>query len=172
MVGVLQVVFISFYFIMNKIIFVVALLILAGALYVFFRPSPAKPVVDLPEVLEQPTVPPASPSPDMTKVKVEDVIIGTGEVAVPGKKVSVQYKGTLLDGTEFDSSYSRNNEPLTFTVAAGQMIPGFDYGVQGMKVGGTRTITIPPELGYGSRESGPIPANSTLIFEVKLEKVE
>jgi FKBP-type peptidyl-prolyl cis-trans isomerase len=52
------------------------------------------------------------------------------------------------------------------------MIPGFDYGVQGMKVGGTRNITIPPELGYGSRESGPIPANSTLIFEVKLEKVE
>jgi len=168
----LQVVFTSLYFIMNKVIFVVALLILAGALYVFFRPSPAQPVVNLPEVLEQPTVPPASPSPDMSKIKTEDIEVGTGDVAVPGKRVSVQYKGTLVDGTEFDSSYSRNNEPLSFTVAAGEMIPGFDYGVQGMKVGGTRTITIPPELGYGSRENGPIPANSTLIFEVTLEKVE
>lgn len=157
---------------MNKIIFVVALLVLALALYFFLKPSPAKPVVDLPQVMEQPTVPPAAPTPDMSKVKTEDVEVGTGDEAVPGKQVSVQYKGTLTDGTEFDSSYSRNSEPLVFTVGAGQMIPGFDFGVQGMKVGGTRTITIPPELGYGSRETGPIPANSTLIFEVKLEKVE
>jgi FKBP-type peptidyl-prolyl cis-trans isomerase FkpA len=157
---------------MNKMIFIIALIILAVALYVFFKPAPSKPVVDLPQVLEQPTVPPATPSPDMKKVKTEDIVVGTGDVAVPGKTVSVQYKGTLTDGTEFDSSYSRNSEPLVFTVAAGQMIPGFDFGVQGMKVGGTRNITIPPELGYGSRESGPIPANSTLIFEVKLEKVE
>ncbi len=157
---------------MNKIIFIVALLVLALALYIFLKPSPAKPVVDLPQVMEQPTVPPAVPTIDTSKVKIEDVEVGTGDEAVPGKQVSVQYKGTLTDGTEFDSSYSRNSEPLVFTVGAGQMIPGFDYGVQGMKVGGTRTITIPPELGYGSRESGPIPANSTLIFEVMLEKVE
>ena len=157
---------------MNKIIFIVALIIFAFALYIFLKPSPAKPVAELPQILEQPTPAPISPTPDMSKVKTEDVILGTGDEAAPGKQVSVQYKGTLVDGTEFDSSYKRNSEPLQFTVGAGQMIPGFDYGVRGMKVGGTRTITIPPELGYGSRATGPIPANSTLIFEVKLEKVE
>ena len=157
---------------MNKIIFIVALIIFAIALSIFLKPSPSKPVTELPQILEQPTIAPVSPTPDMSKVKTEDVILGTGDEAAPGKQVSVQYKGTLVDGTEFDSSYKRNSEPLQFTVGAGQMIPGFDYGVRGMKVGGTRTITIPPELGYGSRATGPIPANSTLIFEVKLEKVE
>ncbi len=157
---------------MNKLIFIVALVLFAVAVYIFLRPSPAKPVVDLPEVVTQPTEPPRGPTPDMSGVKLEDVEVGMGDEATAGKKVSVQYRGTLTDGTEFDSSYSRNNEPLEFVVGAGQMIPGFDYGVQGMKVGGTRRVTIPPELGYGARESGPIPANSTLIFEVKLEKVE
>ncbi len=157
---------------MNKIIFIVALIIFAISLYIFLKPSPSKPVAELPQILEQPTAAPVSPTPDMSKVKTEDVEIGTGDIAVPGKQVSLQYRGTLTDGTEFDSSYSRNSEPLQFTVGAGQMIPGFDYGVRGMKVGGTRKITIPPELGYGSRATGPIPANSILIFEVKLEKVE
>lgn len=157
---------------MNKIVFVVALLVFAVALYVFLKPSRTEPVVDLPEMAGQPAEAVASPTPDITKVQTEDVVVGEGEAVVPGKQVSVQYKGTLTDGTEFDSSYSRNSEPLVFTVGAGEMIPGFDYGVQGMKMGGTRIITIPPELGYGSRATGPIPANSTLIFEVVLEKVE
>ena len=157
---------------MNKLIFVIALVLFAVAVYIFLRPGPAKPVVDLPEVVNQPTEPPQSPTPDLSRVKIEDTEVGSGDEAIAGKKVSVQYRGTLTDGTEFDSSYSRNSEPLQFVVGAGQMIPGFDYGVRGMKVGGTRTVTIPPELGYGARENGPIPANSTLIFEVKLEKVE
>ncbi len=157
---------------MNKFIFIVALVLFAVAVYIFLKPGPAKPVVELPQVVPQPTEPPRSPTPDMSALKISDVEVGKGEEAVPGKKVSVQYRGRLTDGTEFDSSYSRNSEPLQFVVGAGQMIPGFDYGVQGMRVGGTRTITIPPELGYGARQSGPIPANSTLIFEVKLEKVE
>ncbi|MFO0703887.1 MAG: FKBP-type peptidyl-prolyl cis-trans isomerase [Patescibacteria group bacterium] len=108
----------------------------------------------------------------MSSVKTEDIEVGTGTEAKEGTKVSVQYKGTLTDGTEFDSSYSRNNTPLEFKVGAGEMIKGFDYGVRGMKVGGTRKITIPPEFGYGNRKVGSIPENSTLIFEVKLEKVE
>ncbi|MEI7653504.1 MAG: FKBP-type peptidyl-prolyl cis-trans isomerase [bacterium] len=110
---------------------------------------------------------------DYSKVKTEDTVVGTGVEVVDGKKVSVQYRGKLTNGTEFDSSYSRNSEPLEFVVGAGQMIPGFDYGVKGMKVGGTRMITIPPELGYGSRAQGDkIPANSTLVFEVTMEKAE
>ncbi len=156
---------------MNKIYFIIALAVFALALYIFTRPAPSSPVVTVPDVMSQPTTPP-QPTIDMSQLTVEDVKVGTGAVAEVGKRVSVQYRGTLTDGTEFDSSYSRDSTPLEFTVGAGQMIPGFDKGVEGMKVGGTRKITIPPELGYGARESGPIPANSTLIFEVVLEKVQ
>jgi FKBP-type peptidyl-prolyl cis-trans isomerase len=159
---------------MNKIIIIATIVVIAITIYVLTHPNAEKPIIKMPELTEkQPTQPPAAPTPDASKIQTEDIKLGTGDEAVPGKKVSVQYKGTLTDGTEFDSSYSRNNEPLTFTVAAGQMIPGFDYGVRGMKVGGTRKITIPPELGYGNQAMGDkIPANSTLIFEVVLEKVE
>lgn len=158
---------------MNKVIIIATIVIVAITIYALTRPNAEKPVVKMPNLTEEkPTLPPV-PTPDMSEIKTEDTVVGTGAEAVPGKKVSVQYKGTLVDGTEFDSSYSRNNEPLTFIVAAGQMIPGFDYGVRGMKVGGTRNITIPPELGYGDQAMGDkIPANSTLIFEVVLEKVE
>jgi FKBP-type peptidyl-prolyl cis-trans isomerase len=106
-----------------------------------------------------------------TNLKVEDVQIGTGDVAAAGKKVTVHYTGTLTDGTKFDSSVDRN-QPFTFTLGAGEVIQGWDQGVAGMKVGGKRKLTIPPSLGYGSRATGPIPANSTLIFDVELLKVE
>lgn len=158
---------------MEKALIVIALIVFAGAVYLFVRPNTQKPVATLPQVIEQPTQTLPSPTPNMSSVKTEDIVVGEGAEAVPGKKVSVQYRGTLTDGTEFDSSYSRNNEPLEFEVGAGQMIQGFDYGVQGMKVGGTRNMIIPPELGYGNRAMGDkIPANSTLVFEVTLEKVE
>jgi FKBP-type peptidyl-prolyl cis-trans isomerase len=132
------------------------------------------PVINLPEVSSnnKAQVNEVTKAPDMSSIKTEDIELGTGSEAKEGTKVSVQYKGTLTDGTEFDSSYSRNNTPLEFKVGAGEMIKGFDYGVRGMKVGGTRKITIPPEFGYGNRKVGTIPENSTLIFEVKLEKVE
>ena len=108
---------------------------------------------------------------DVPKVKTEDTQVGTGAEAVPGSTVSVHYTGKLEDGKVFDSSVGK--EPLTFQVAAGQMIPGFDQGVQGMKVGGKRTITIPPSLGYGEQGAGDvIPPNSTLIFEVELVGVQ
>lgn len=158
---------------MNKLIILVTIIIIVAIIYVLSQPRRSQPIVKIPDVITQPTEAPST-NPDTSKVKTEDTVIGQGAEAIPGKTVSVQYRGLLVDGTEFDSSYGRNNEPLTFTVGAGQMIPGFDYGVQGMKVGGTRSITIPPELGYGSQPAGggKIPANSTLIFEVILEKVE
>jgi peptidylprolyl isomerase len=91
-----------------------------------------------------------------------------------GDTVKVDYTGKLEDGTVFDSSTDEqfgHVQPLEFTVGAGQMIPGFDKGVVGMKVGEEKTITIPPEEGYGDQQQGPIPPNSTLIFDVKLVEI-
>ena len=105
------------------------------------------------------------------KLVVDDVKVGTGTVAQAGDTVTVNYIGTLTNGTEFDSSYKRN-QPFTFTLGAGQVIKGWDKGVAGMKVGGKRILVIPPSLGYGSRAAGPIPANSTLVFAVELLKVQ
>jgi peptidylprolyl isomerase len=78
--------------------------------------------------------------------------------------------GTLTNGTKFDSSYDRN-QPYPFRLGAGQVIAGFDQGVVGMRVGGKRRLTIPPNLGYGNQVNGPIPANSTLIFEIDLVSI-
>ncbi len=105
------------------------------------------------------------------KVESNDIVVGNGTEATNGKKVSVHYVGTLTDGSKFDSSRDRN-EPFSFTLGAGEVIPGWDQGVAGMKVGGKRKLTIPPELGYGSQQAGSIPPNSTLIFEIELLNVE
>lgn len=117
-----------------------------------------------------------SPSPSATaasggKLEVTDETVGTGAVAEAGKTVSVNYVGTLTDGTKFDSSYDRN-QPFEFQLGAGQVIKGWDQGVAGMKVGGKRKLVIPPDLGYGSQANGKIPANSTLVFEVELLDVK
>lgn len=106
-----------------------------------------------------------------TELKVEDTVVGTGDEAVDGKQVTVHYTGTLTNGQKFDSSKDRNT-PFTFNLGAGEVIQGWDQGVKGMKVGGKRKLTIPPGLGYGARAIGTIPANSTLLFEVELLKVE
>jgi FKBP-type peptidyl-prolyl cis-trans isomerase len=105
------------------------------------------------------------------KLIIQDEVVGTGMEAVSGKSVTVNYVGTLTNGTKFDSSYDRS-QPFTFNLGAGEVIQGWDQGVAGMKVGGKRKLTIPPSLGYGSQDMGAIPANSTLIFEVELLKVE
>ena len=94
--------------------------------------------------------------------------IGTGAEATAGKTAVVNYTGWLADGTKFDSSLDRN-QPFSFPLGAGQVIKGWDEGVQGMKVGGKRTLIIPPALGYGARGAGNvIPPNATLKFEVQL----
>ena len=101
-------------------------------------------------------------------LKYEDSVVGEGAEAAAGQKVSVHYTGWLENGSKFDSSKDRN-DPFQFNLGAGQVIRGWDEGVQGMKVGGSRKLTIPSELGYGARGAGGvIPPNATLIFEVEL----
>lgn len=104
-------------------------------------------------------------------MQVEDIVVGTGEEAVSGKTVTVNYVGTLTDGTKFDAS-ADHGQPFSFELGAGRVIKGWDQGVAGMKVGGKRKLTIPPDLAYGNQAVGTIPANSTLVFEVELLKVE
>ena len=103
---------------------------------------------------------------------IEDIKIGDGQEVEKFNIVTVNYTGLLEDGTKFDSSLNPGRTPFRFTVGAGQVIKGWDEGLMGMKVGGKRKLTIPPELGYGSRDNGPIPANSTLIFEIDLLGIE
>ncbi|MFC1625788.1 FKBP-type peptidyl-prolyl cis-trans isomerase [Patescibacteria group bacterium] len=108
----------------------------------------------------------------MEEIKIEDLTTGEGAEATAGASVTVNYVGNLEDGTKFDSSYDRN-QPFMFTLGAGEVIKGWDQGVAGMKVGGKRKLTIPPELGYGATGAGGvIPPDATLIFEVELLKVE
>jgi len=101
-------------------------------------------------------------------LQYEDTTIGDGQEAKAGDNVSVHYTGWLEDGTKFDSSKDRN-QAFEFQLGAGRVIKGWDEGVAGMKVGGSRKLTIPSELGYGARGAGGvIPPNATLIFEVEL----
>jgi len=97
----------------------------------------------------------------------KDTKVGDGPVAKPGQMASVHYTGWLPDGTKFDSSRDAG-QPFGFTIGQGQVIKGWDEGVAGMKVGGRRLLVIPPDLGYGASGSGPIPPNSTLVFDVEL----
>ncbi len=102
----------------------------------------------------------------------EDIIVGDGDCPQEGQTVVVHYTGTLTNGGKFDSSEDRG-EPFKFSIGKGVVIKGWDEGVMNMKVGGERKLTIPPELGYGSRGfPGVIPENSTLIFNVKLLAIE
>lgn len=105
-------------------------------------------------------------------LKIEDLVVGTGDTAATGKSVTVKYKGTLLNGTEFDSSYKRQPDTFDVQLGAGQVIKGWDEGLVGMKVGGKRRLTIPPELAYGAAGQGSIPPNATLIFEIELVAVK
>jgi FKBP-type peptidyl-prolyl cis-trans isomerase len=105
-------------------------------------------------------------------LKIDELTVGTGDAAAAGQEVTVHYTGWLdqngARGAKFDSSKDRG-EPFAFPLGQGHVIKGWDEGVAGMKVGGKRQLTIPPEMGYGSRGAGGvIPPNATLIFEVEL----
>jgi FKBP-type peptidyl-prolyl cis-trans isomerase FkpA len=112
---------------------------------------------------------------NITELVMNDDVPGSGNEAVAGRQVTVHYTGWLYDqaradhkGKKFDSSRD-HGEPFAFRLGAGQVIRGWDQGVAGMKVGGKRTLTIPPQMGYGSRGAGDdIPPNATLLFEVEL----
>jgi FKBP-type peptidyl-prolyl cis-trans isomerase FkpA len=103
-----------------------------------------------------------------------DIQVGTGEEAVAGSQAVMVYKGWLTNGTLFDESKTNSQgqiEAFPFTIGSGQVIKGWDQGVVGMKVGGSRRIVVPPAAGYGSRTQGPIPANSVLVFDVQLVQI-
>ena len=109
---------------------------------------------------------------DITELKIEDTVVGTGQEVKAGDTILVHYTGTLIDGTVFDSS-KRRGEPISFGIGIGQVIQGWDQGIVGMKEGGTRVLRIPPEMGYGARGAGAaIPPNASLIFEVELIEIQ
>ncbi len=118
------------------------------------------------------TTPPAPAANAITTASglvYEDLQVGDGATAKSGNTATVNYIGWLANGTSFDSNL---NSSFSFTLGAGQVIPGWDEGVQGMNVNGTRLLVIPPALAYGSTANGPIPANSTLTFEVQLVAIK
>jgi len=116
-----------------------------------------------------PAFDPSAPLP--TDLTVNDQAVGTGAEAKTGDTVTVNYIGALPDGTVFDASQN-HGQPFTFTLGQGSVIRGWDEGLVGMKEGGTRILIIPPAYGYGAQANGPIPANSTLIFQVELVSVQ
>jgi len=121
-----------------------------------FKPAPGTPA-------------PAAP----TKLETEDTKVGSGREAKTGDTVHVQYTGTLMNGTKFDSSYDHGGEPFKFTLGRGEVIQGWDQGVVGMKIGGKRRLRIPPALGYGAAGSPPsIPPNAGLVFDVELVSID
>ncbi len=108
---------------------------------------------------------------DIKDLYMQEITVGNGKEAVDGKTVSVNYRGTFLDGKEFDSSYSRN-KPFEFKLGSKNVIEGWEIGVKGMKVGGKRVLVVPPQMAYGEKGSGPIPPNTPLKFEIELLDVK
>lgn len=130
------------------------------------------PIATIEEVTEPIATVSAKPVMETDKLIIQDTLVGTGVEATIGKKITVNYTGTLTNGTKFDSSLNPGRTPFEFTLGAGEVIQGWDQGFAGMKIGGKRKLTIPPSLGYGATDMGSIPPNSTLIFEVELLGVE
>ena len=111
-------------------------------------------------------------SASITSLQIVDSKTGSGAEATPGRTVTVHYTGTLMDGSKFDSSRDRN-EPFSFKLGARDVIPGWDEGVKGMRVGGVRQLTIPPAMAYGTRGApGVIPPNAALKFDIELLDVK
>ena len=113
-----------------------------------------------------------TPAQPVTELMTKDEVVGTGAAAAAGDSVTVNYVGSLTDGQVFDASANHGTTGFTFNLGAGQVIKGWDQGIVGMKEGGKRLLIIPASLAYGDQAVGPIPAGSTLIFEVELLKVQ
>lgn len=159
----------------SKLIAIAALVLMVG-LIGYFKEKPLPPDED--DDNKPPATQAAPPSKadaaklsgGITQLQVKDERVGTGAVAKSGDSVTVNYKGTLLDGTVFDQSYGK--APFTFNLGTGGVIKGWDQGVAGMKVGGKRALVIPASLGYGDKGSGStIPGGATLKFDVELLSV-
>ena len=144
-------------------VFFLVVVILSAFIWQIGDKSANKDVTDSKKSME--------PSTQQTDLKIEDIKVGEGREVKKGDTVVMHYNGTLTDGTQFDSSYDRG-EPYETVIGAGQVIAGWDEGVPGMKIGGKRRLTIPPDMGYGSSGSGPIPPDATLIFEVELLSIK
>ncbi len=168
----------------NKNYYIIAIgviIIVAGVVFFMFKPkaettenamTSGNETQEVEGDMSDNATPSGEPSADTQELKTEDIVVGTGEEATAGSLVTVHYTGKLLDGTKFDSSVDRN-DPFKFVLGAGSVIKGWDLGVQGMKIGGKRTLTIPASLAYGESGAGSvIPPNATLIFDVELLGVE
>jgi FKBP-type peptidyl-prolyl cis-trans isomerase len=116
---------------------------------------------------------PSAPTPPSAPFSQPDIILGTGTTATQGRTIMVSYTGWLYDPTRPDSKGTQfdANASFSFQLGVGRVIPGWDQGVVGMKVGGLRRLTIPPNLAYGSQANGQIPGNSTLVFDIMLLNV-
>jgi len=124
------------------------------------------------DLTDKPSIPTPAGDPP-AELETTDIVKGKGKTAKEGDTVSVQYVGNSWStGTQFDASWDRGTEPFSFPLGAGQVIPGWDEGVAGMKVGGRRLLVIPPDLAYGDQSPSPdIAPNETLVFVVDLERI-
>jgi len=123
-------------------------------------------------ITDQTTPPTTMPIEDNGQLQITDMVVGSGTAATAGDRVTVNYVGTFPDGTVFDASANHSSTGFPFVLGTGSVIKGWDQGVAGMKVGGKRRLIVPATLGYGAQDYGPIPGNSTLVFEVELLKIE
>ncbi len=146
------------------VVIALAFLFFGSSLFMPFEPQPASGTLGEESAL------PTTNEENM----ITDTVVGTGAEAVPGKKITVNYVGMFEDGTVFDASakHPETANGFSFTLGTDPVIQGWQQGLVGMKVGGKRHLVIPPELGYGPNDYGPIPGNSTLIFDVELLEVQ
>lgn len=145
---------------------IVAVVVILGGLYFYFdRRNP------MPNTPKESSNPLPTQTQETSGLTIETLFPGSGPGAKTGDAVTVNYTGMFTNGTVFDSSVPRG-QPFQFTIGARQVIQGWDLGLIGMKVGEKRKLTIPSELGYGPAGSGPIPPNTTLIFDVELLKIQ
>ncbi len=143
----------------------------AFAAWVFVPAACSKPVDEPTSSFTPAQGTPLPPPP--TKLETVELTAGSGREAKTGDTVHVQYTGTLMNGTKFDSSYDHGGDPFKFTLGKGEVIKGWDQGVVGMKVGSKRRLRIPPDLGYGESGSPPtIPPNAGLLFDVELVSID